>query len=591
MKYSVISFFLCLVIGSCAYADQVIYIDVADFIPDDSDFGVEVDGNEWIEVNDPDALDGQAFGSPGDNDYNGANPPGTPFLVYEFPVDIKAGESTADGETWVPWARMRVPSEQNSFFWQVSIDKGSWMPEANDSPNRWNNDGMNGSNEWYWQDNTTGNDGGVFPDIEVGLNYFRLGTRESDPVNFPTIDVVCFRNDGKQPSDGEAEDYLSSVRPREPERKLTPSVGTWGIIKNSPVMYIEKQSVDVNTLFDVDVRISSVKNLTGFQVSLSYDPINLQFMEIQEGKALLRNGQTSFWRPPNIDAEAGIITGAVSVIEGAGGVDVEDDVLMTLTFKAKELGRSMISLQDVKISDPASSPIPFLAVNADITILAPWDVVPDSVIDVLDMVAVGQHLGNSELAALLAAQEGIDDIPDIEIYNADVDRNGTVDVDDLILVSDHFGEVYTDLNTVQLLSPRSEIRKAYDLISAGPANSSDVRKLKAHLARLLAAGRATSLPISHRLLPNYPNPFNPDTWIPYHLAQAGDVVINIYNTSGQLMRTLNLGYKEAGVYTDKSKSAHWDGKNSSGEQLASGLYFYVMRAGYFTAARKMLLVE
>ena len=591
MKYSVISFFLCLVIGSCAYADQVIYIDVADFIPDDSDFGVEVDGNEWVEVNDPDALGGQAFGSPGDGDYNGANTPGVPFLVYEFPVNIKAGESTADGETWVPWARMRVPSEQNSFFWQVSTDKASWMPTPNDAPNRWNDDGKNGSNEWYWQDNTTGNDGGVFPDIEVGLNYFRLGTRESDPVTFPTIDVVCFRNDGKQPSVEEAEDYFSNVRPREPERKLTPSVGTWGIIKNSPVMYIEEQSVDVNTTFDVDVRISSVKNLTGFQVSFSYDPISLQFMEIQEGKALLGNGQTSFWRPPNIDAEAGIITGAVSVIEGAGGVDVEDDVLMTLTFRAKELGRSMISLQNVEISDLASRPIPFLAINADITILAPWDVVPDSVINVLDMAAVGQNLGDSELATLLVAQEDVENIPDIDIYNTDVDRNGTVDVDDLILVSDHFGEVYTDLNTVQLLSPRSEIRKAYDLISAGPANSSDIRKLKAHLTRLLAADRATSLPTSPRLLPNYPNPFNPDTWIPYHLTQAGDVVISIYNTSGQLMRTLNLGYKEAGVYTDKSKSAHWDGRNSSGEQLASGLYFYVMRAGSFTAARKMLLVE
>ena len=585
MKYSVISFFLSLTVGLCAYADQIIYIDVADFIPGDSEFGVKVEGNEWVEVDDPDALDGQAFGSPGDNDYNGANTPGVPFLVYGFPVNIKAGESTADGETWVPWARMRVPAGNNSFFWQVSTDKVSWMPAANDTPNRWNDDAVNDSDVWYWQDNTTGNDAGIFPDIEVGSNYFRLGTRESDPVTFPTIDVVCFRNDGKQPSDEEAQDYLRNVRPREPEKRLTPSVGTWGIIKNSPMMYIEEQSVDVNTVFDVDVRISSVKNLTGFQVSLYYDPYNLRFMRIQEGNTLSRYGQISFWRPPDVDAEAGIILGAVSVIEGAGGIDVEDDVLMTLTFQAKELGRTMLSLHDVKISDPKSRSLPFLATNALI------NVVPDSVIDVLDMVAVGQHLANPQLAALLTVQGDMGSVSDSDKYDPDVDRNGTVDVDDLILVSNHFGEVYNDSDTVQLLSPKADINRAYDLISAGPANGPDVRKLKAHLLRLLAADRATSLPASPRLLLNYPNPFNPDTWIPYHLAQAGDVAISIYSASGQLVRTLNLGHKEAGFYIDKSKSAHWDGKNATGEQLASGLYFYVMRAGHFSAARKMLLVE
>ncbi len=76
--------------GLCAYADQVIYIDMAD----------------------PDALDGYAFGSPGDNDRNGANPLGAPFLVYKFPVKVEDGESTADGKKWIPWARMRVPAEQ-----------------------------------------------------------------------------------------------------------------------------------------------------------------------------------------------------------------------------------------------------------------------------------------------------------------------------------------------------------------------------------------------------------------------------------------------------------------------------------------------
>jgi hypothetical protein len=383
----------------------------------------------------------------------------------------------------------------------------------------------------------------------------------------------------------------SAIRPREPESKSGAVPGTWGIVKYSPVVYIEEQHVDVNTTFDVDVRISRAKNLAGFQISLNYNPYNLQFIRIQEGKALSRDGQTSFWRPPDVDSESGNIAGAASIVTGAGGVNVDDDVAMTLTFRAKELGQIMLSLHDIKISGPDSRQLPFLTNNAFITISPPWDVVPDSVIDVLDMIAVGQHLANPQLAALLTVEGDTGLIPDAHEYNPDVDRNGIVDVDDLILVSNHFGEAYQDSDTARQPNLRVEARRAYDLISAGPPNSPDISKLKAHLMHLLAMDRSTSLPALSRLLPNYPNPFNPDTWMPYHLAQAGHVTIRIYNISGQLARTLNLGHKEAGFYTSKSNAAHWDGKNDSGEELASGLYFYTMRAGDFAAIRKMLLVE
>ena len=234
MKYSVTSSFLCLIIGSFAYADQVIYIDMADFILGISDFGVEVDGNEWVEVADPDALDGQAFGGPGDNNRNDANPVGAPFLVYRFPVKVKAGESTADGKKWIPWVRMRVPGEQNSFWWQVGPVKGNWKPKTNTNANRWNDDGRNSSDEWYWQDHITGNAEGIPADIAVGSNYFRIGIRESDPVTFPTIDVVCFRNDGGTPNVDEAADFLEEhpIGSRisvEPANKLSAS---WGQLKN-----------------------------------------------------------------------------------------------------------------------------------------------------------------------------------------------------------------------------------------------------------------------------------------------------------------------------------------------------------------------
>lgn len=88
---------------------------------------------------------------------------------------------------------------------------------------------------------------------------------------------------------------------------------------------------------------------------------------------------------------------------------------------------------------------------------------------------------------------------------------------------------------------------------------------------------------------NYPNPFNPETWIPYQLAEPSNVTIRIYKSTGELIRTLDLGYKQAGFYNDKIKSAYWDGKDNNGQTVGSGIYFYTIQAGNFTATKKMLL--
>ena len=81
------------------------------------------------------------------------------------------------------------------------------------------------------------------------------------------------------------------------------------------------------------------------------------------------------------------------------------------------------------------------------------------------------------------------------------------------------------------------------------------------------------------LLPNYPNPFNPETWIPYRLANAADVILTIYDTKGTMVRRLDLGYQPAGSYTARNRAAYWDGRNENGESVASGIYFYQFRGG------------
>lgn len=104
-------------------------------------------------------------------------------------------------------------------------------------------------------------------------------------------------------------------------------------------------------------------------------------------------------------------------------------------------------------------------------------------------------------------------------------------------------------------------------------------------------GSITILPTMSALLQNYPNPFNPETWLPFQLAQDALVTIRIYNTNGQLIRTIALGNKQAGVYVTKDKAAYWDGRDSLGQSVASGVYYYTLQAGEFRATRKMVIMK
>ena len=93
------------------------------------------------------------------------------------------------------------------------------------------------------------------------------------------------------------------------------------------------------------------------------------------------------------------------------------------------------------------------------------------------------------------------------------------------------------------------------------------------------------------LLTNYPNPFNPETWIPYQLSVAADVTVTIYDVRGVIVRRVAVGHQSAGFYTESSRAAYWDGKNEVDESVASGVYFYTLTAGEFTATRRMLILK
>ena len=211
-----------------------------------------------------------------------------------------------------------------------------------------------------------------------------------------------------------------------------------------------------------------------------------------------------------------------------------------------------------------------------ITIEVPaYDVNRDGITSILDLILIGQDFGKTN--------------PTNE--RTDVNGDGIVNISDLIVVAGHLGKLSGIAAAPPVLALRSTGLDAATvqawIAQAHIENDGSVAFQRgiANLQRLLEL----LLPKETALLANYPNPFNPETWIPYQLAQAGDVQIHIHAINGTLVRTLDLGHRRAGMYQQRTRAAYWDGRNQFGEPVASGVYFYTLTAGDFTATRKMLI--
>ena len=137
-------------------------------------------------------------------------------------------------------------------------------------------------------------------------------------------------------------------------------------------------------------------------------------------------------------------------------------------------------------------------------------------------------------------------------------------------------------NTIADLAPLRRLK------AENPAVAIDI-DITEDTNNVQAAPSAPLTPTETALFPNYPNPFNPETWIPYQIAKPADVVLTIHDVRGREVRRLALGHRPAGFYRSRGRAAHWDGRNQIGEKVASGLYFYTLTAGEFNATGKMLI--
>ena len=248
-------------------------------------------------------------------------------------------------------------------------------------------------------------------------------------------------------------------------------------------------------------------------------------------------------------------------------------MLETVTFEVLEVKASTVGVSGYLVAPNGIRSTPTFE-SAKVIVPLLGDVNRDGVVNILDLVLVASSFAQP------VPEEG---------NPADVNEDGVVNVVDLVKVAGALGDDAAAPSAWSLDMDNTITREQVQqwLSEARQFNLTDATAQRGilYLEQLLAA----LTPKETALLPNYPNPFNPETWIPYQLAEAANVTLTIYAVDGTVVRRLALGHQPIGIYQGKSRAAYWDGRNKLGEPVASGVYFYTLAAGEFTATRKMLI--
>ena len=323
-------------------------------------------------------------------------------------------------------------------------------------------------------------------------------------------------------------------------------------------------SPNIGQQLNLSLKITNGESVAGYQATVQFDDTALRYVESRNSNYL---SDGAFFVTPILEGNLVKLNAASIAGESKG-----NGTLATLTFEVIAVKASTLTLSDVLLSNSTGETFAPQVENAEITepTKLTGDVNGDGTVNIADLVLVASNLG----------QTGSNP--------ADVNSDGVVNIADLVLVA---GALGTSASAPSLHPQALEMLTATEvkqwLSAAQQLNLTDMNSQRGirFLQQLLVA----LTPKETALLPNYPNPFNPETWIPYQLAKSADVTLHIYAMNGALVRTLTLGHQAAGKYQNRSRAAYWDGKNAFGEPVASGAYFYTLTAGDFTATRKMLI--
>ena len=337
--------------------------------------------------------------------------------------------------------------------------------------------------------------------------------------------------------------------------------------------------VEKGDTFTLRLNAEEITDLAGWQGDIVFDPAVLKANNITEGSFLKQKNGRTFFRKGTIHNKQGKIAGISAARISQGGAS-GDGTLLSVQFMAHAEGQTRILFRNFRAGSNTGKSIPATPIEMTVivggqeTTTPAWDVNEDGITNAVDVALVNIALGQTNPAN----------------PRVDVNGDGIVDGKDLAIVAAHLGEKNAPAapSVGEVSNPDTSpelVESALNILRASDDGSIAFQRAIANLERLLAL----FIPEEMALLHNYPNPFNPETWIPYQLSEPAEATIRIYAASGVLVRTLSLGYQPAGIYQYRSRAAYWDGKNEVGESVASGVYFYTLTAGDFTATRKMLI--
>ncbi len=335
-------------------------------------------------------------------------------------------------------------------------------------------------------------------------------------------------------------------------------------------------SAPIGGQISVTLNISGGEDVAGFYALVEYDTSTLSFRNANVGTYLPAG---AFFATDYIYTEREryewdeFLPLSATAIEGVGN---GNGTLATFTFNVLEVEESDITIIGCYVVDSNGVRLETEIDDGGTKVVEPFhdvfgDINRDGVVNIQDLILVSRRFFT------------------VGKDRADVNGDGFVDIVDLVLVANAMGG-----GAAPTLNPKELQMLTTSDVKGWLAQAQKINRLDPDFMRgidVLTRILDVLTPKRTVLLPNYPNPFNPETWIPYHLAKNAEVTLHIYAINGTLVRTIELGYQVAGMYQHRNRAAYWDGKNSAGELAASGVYFYMLTADDFTATRKMLILK
>ena len=351
--------------------------------------------------------------------------------------------------------------------------------------------------------------------------------------------------------------------------------GTEYTVANPGVSYtLSKTSIHRDDTFTLNIGAIDVFDMAGWQFDIAFDPAALEAIDVSEG-TFLKMGSGTLFQGGTIDNAAGEIQGISALRLSQRGVN-GTGVLVQVTFKAKSAGETRVALQKFQFGSITGEHIPAGPHEIRVTVagrLATGDVNRDGRVSILDLILVAQQLGERVPAG----------------SPVDLNGDGIVSILDVILIARNIG------STTAPAAPAIEAA-GIDAATIGAWIAQARLEDDGSLAfkeglKVLENLLASLIPEETALLANYPNPFNPETWIPYQLAIPAEVILTIYDMNGQRVRQLAVGHQAAGIYQSRARAIYWDGRNHLGEPVGSGIYFYQLHADDYSSTRKMVILK